>query len=165
MFYLWSPFSWFVAGQSTGQCTLTNPADPFQRLAWKIYFNPTLPGRCLSTNFISSAGIQPSSSLLNTRKVSWNTYMLSHDKGKCKKKIVSPTVKYTACQTGWTVKTFLIFASLSSLSLVWKIIFAEKTLKCVSVSISLVFSLMTKQKSWKRNINFRNLVNTDPERL
>ena len=108
MFYSWNPFSEFFAGQ----CTLTNPPDPFQRLAWKIYFNPTLPGRCLSTNFISSAGIQPSSSLLNTRKVSWNTYMLSHDKGKCKKKIVSPTVKYTACQTGWTVKTFLIFASL-----------------------------------------------------
>ena len=60
--------------------------------------------------------------------------------GKCKKKIVSPSVKYTACQTGWTVKASLIFASLSSLSLVWKIIFDKKNLEmCLGVHLPRLF--------------------------
>ena len=38
---------------------------------------PTLPGRCVRTNFSSSAVIQPSLSLLNTLKVSFNSFSVS----------------------------------------------------------------------------------------
>ena len=41
-----------------------------------LHQNSTFPGKCLSTNFISSAGMHPSSSLLNTRNVSYNQFEL-----------------------------------------------------------------------------------------